>query len=56
MFYYDNIDKRYREILIRAVYKKHGEIILLKNIDCKERVVYFLPYLIPIQASSEYNF
>lgn len=57
VFYCDDIDKKYREITIKATYKKNGDIIILKNIDCKENSCVLPPIVeIPTQASNKCNF
>jgi hypothetical protein len=53
-FYCDDIDDKYREIVIKATYKKKSNMIIIKNIDCKDNTCQFPPNIdIPIQTSNK---
>ena len=57
IFYCDDIDNKYKEIVIRATYKKKSNKIIIKNLDCKDNTCEFPPNLdIPIQTSNKCQF
>jgi hypothetical protein len=54
IFYCDDIDKKYKEITTKATYKRQSNMIILKNIVCKDYACEFSPNIdIPIQISSK---
>ncbi len=54
IFYCDDIDNKYKEITIKATYKKQSNMIIMKNIVCKDNACEFSPNIdIPIQMSNK---
>jgi hypothetical protein len=53
-FFCDKIDDKFREITINATYKKQGNMIIIKNINCKNNDCVYPPSIeIPVQENSD---
>lgn len=53
-FFCNKIDDKFREIKINATYKKQGNKIIIKNINCKNNNCIYPPTMeIPIQENSD---
>lgn len=52
-FFCDDIDNKFKEMTINATYKKQGDMIIIKNINCKDNnCIYPQSIEIPIQKNS----
>lgn len=53
VFYCDDIDNKYKEIIIKATYKIQSDMIIIRNINCKGFTCEYAPNMdIPIQQSN----
>jgi hypothetical protein len=54
IFYCDDIDSKYKEITIRASYKRQSNMIIIRNVTCKDNTCKFPSNIdIPIQESNK---
>lgn len=54
VFHCDDIDNKYKEITIKAIYKRQSNMIIIRNVTCKDNTCKFPPNIdIPIQISNK---
>ena len=57
IFYCDDIENKYKEITIKATYKRQSNMIIIRNVTCKDDTCKFSTNInIPIQESNKCAF